>query len=223
MYGSDAMDLDVSLERASNRGRPPKRIEGEVVKALRAEDLVLLDLDRGVKAPPLKKLRDAHHSIARLLAQGRQGVEIALITGYSQSRISILKADPAFQELVLFYEQQNSAVADEAFVDAQSKLAAVNRDAIEELHDRLQDEPEKIGTDELLDIVKVTSDRTGNGPQAKNMNVNVNVDLAARIAAGRARAKLAQVSPPGLLTSASQGEEEPEATLAPSSPKGGDG
>lgn len=219
------MDLDVSLERASNRGRPPKRVEGEIVRALRAEDLALLDLGRGIKAPPIKKLRDAHHSIARLISQDRRGVEIALITGYSQSRISILKADPAFMELVAFYRAQVSDVADEAFVDAQAKLAAVNRDAIEELHDRLQDQPETINNDELLDIVKATSDRTGNGPQAKNMNVNVNVDLAARVAAGRARAaKLVAVGPPGFLASDKSGEGilESAPALVPS-PKSKDG
>ena len=158
------------------------------MRELTAVDLTLLGLDRGVKAPTLKRLRDSHHSIARLMAQGLRNTDIAAITGYSQSRLSILKGDPAFEELVAFYTKNAEAIKDAAFAGVQEKLAAVNHEAIEELHERLLDQPEAINTDQLLDIVKATSDRTGHGPATKSTNVNVNIDLAERVALGRARA-----------------------------------
>ncbi len=169
-------------------GRPASPVSATVVRELTTVDLTLLGLDRGVKAPTVKRLRDSHHSIARMMAQGLRNVDIAAITGYSQSRLSILRADPAFEELIAFYSKNAEAIKDAAFAGAQEKLAAVNHDAIEELHERLIDTPETINHDQLLDIVKATSDRTGNGPQSKSTTVNVNIDLAARVAAGRQRA-----------------------------------
>jgi hypothetical protein len=115
------------------------------------------------------------------------GSEISLITGYSQSRISILKGDPSFQELTTFYRTNIEAVKDQIFADGQAKLAAVRDDLIEELHDRLLDSPETITTDQVMDGIKLTSDRTGLGPASKSTNLNVNIDIAERIAAGRQR------------------------------------
>jgi hypothetical protein len=199
------MDLDLSPVKTA--GRPSKPIEGEIVRQLTSMDLAMLELDRGVKPVSIKKLRDAHHSIARLLAQGAPNKDVAAITGYSESRISILKSDPAFQELMSFYKGKVADATDEAIADASAKLAAVRNDIIEELQDRLADEPEKIATETLLDALKVTADRTGFGPASKSMNLNVNVDLADRVAAGRRRvAQLgAVVGPPGLTAPVGDG------------------
>lgn len=187
------MDLGLDLNRTV--GRPARKLLVEVVRDLRQEDLILLSLERGVKPPSLKALRDSHHSIARCIAEGKNGVETQLITGYSASRISILKGDPSFQELVAFYKTKVEEIKDQAFIDAQAKLAALNSDAIDELADRLNDKPEGFANDELLDLVKLASDRTGLGPQSKSTNVNVNVDLAARVSAGRARVARLQITP----------------------------
>ncbi len=193
------MDLDLPLARTVGRSASP--VSAEVVRELTAVDLTLLGLDRGVKAPTLKRLRDSHHSIARLMAQGLRNTDIAAITGYSQSRLSILKADPAFEELISFYKSNVDEIKDAAFAGVQEKLAAVNHEAIEELHERLLDAPEAINTDQLLDVIKATSDRTGHGPQTKSTNVNVNIDLAARVAAGRARVGAGAAPNPGELAS----------------------
>lgn len=179
--------MDLALDPPRTLGRAAKPVSTEIVRELTEADLALLSLDRGVKAPTLKKLRDSHHSIARLMAQGLQNVDIAAITGYSQSRLSIIKADPAFEELISFYKESVSTIKDAAFAGAQERLAAVNADALEELHERLLDSPETINNDQLLDIVKAASDRTGHGPQSKSTSVNVNVDISSRVAAGRAR------------------------------------
>lgn len=179
------MDLDLEVRTV---GRPAKPLEGEIVRQLNSADLALLEIERGVKAPSLKKLRDSHHAIAKCIAQGLPNTEISLITGYSQSRISILKADPAFQELVAFYKGKVDAAYDEATTDAASKIAAVRNDAIEEIQDRLNDAPETFAPADLLDVVKVFADRSGFGPASKSTNVHLHLDVAERIAAGRRRA-----------------------------------
>lgn len=187
--------MNVSPNFARTVGRAAKPVSAEIVRELTAEDLVLLEVEKGVKAPTLKRLRDSHHSIARLMAQGLSNIDIASITGYSQSRLSILKGDPAFEELIAFYRNNANAIKDAAYAGVQEKLAAVNHDAIEELHERLMDEPEKFSIDDLQETIKMTSDRTGHGPQSKSTNVNIHVDLAARVAAGRQRASAIGAGP----------------------------
>ena len=57
----------------------------------------LAEGERGVNvAPMLKRLRDSHHAVARLLAHGLTPFQVSLQTGYSPSRISTLQADPNF-------------------------------------------------------------------------------------------------------------------------------
>lgn len=179
--------MDLGLDTVRTSGRAALPLTAEVIRELLPADLALLETERGIKAPTVKALRDSHHAIARCVAEGKSGVETQLITGYSASRISILKSDPAFRELVAFYSERVSEIRDQAFTDTAAKLAAVGSDALDEIADRLNEKPESVTMDELTDIVKLTADRTGHGPQSKSTNVNVNVDLAARISAGRQR------------------------------------
>jgi len=116
-----------------------------------------------VGTPPLKKLRDSHHEMARLLASGLKNIEVSQITGYSASRISILKNDPAFRDLLAFYAEQQ----EEAFVNVKSRLAGLSLDAVGVLSERIIDAPDEVKTSELLDIAKLGLDRTGFGPSTK--------------------------------------------------------
>lgn len=183
--GAGVSDLGLDLVRTVGRAHRP--VEAEVVRDITEADVALLATERGIASKPLQRLRDAHHAIARLVAMGRPGHEIATVTGYSQSRISILKSDPAFQDLVAHYRAQVEEVDLELYSNGAAKLAAVRDDAVEELHSRLLDEPESFKAGDLLEIVKITADRSGLGPATKSTNVNLNVDLAAQIAAARQR------------------------------------
>lgn len=158
----------------------------ELVRPLTAADLALLEAPRGVVSSPIKKLRESHHLLARCIAMGWSLREIADKTGYSYSRISILKNDPTFAELIAYYRAKVDEMRDIAQRDHFTQLAALHTDVVEEIHDRVQDQPELISTDTLIDLAKFTADRVGLGPTHKN--VNVNFDLAGRVAAGRQRA-----------------------------------
>lgn len=121
----------------------------EIVRPLTPGDLQE-PKSKGVTTPAVQKIRLSHHLIARLVAEGKKGVEIAAITGYSQSRVSLLQKDPAFAELVGYYAQQVQG----KFVDVHERLAALQADAVQELQDRL-DAGEKLTTFELMEIVKL--------------------------------------------------------------------
>lgn len=180
--------MDLGLDTIRTSGRAASQVTAEIVRELSPIDLALLETERGVKPPAIKTLRDSHHAIARCIAKGMSGTETQLITGYSASRISILKSDPAFQELVAFYKGKIEEIRDAADYDLQSKLSALHSDTLDIISERLNENPAGPTIGELVDIAKFSADRSGHGPQSKSTSVNVNVDLAARVSAGRQRA-----------------------------------
>lgn len=159
----------------------------EVRRPLTAEDLLKLEAERGTRAPPLKALRDSHHAVCRCLATGMSETETAIVCGTTVSRISVLKADPAFQDLLAFYRREAEAKRQTVAADFFTRAVALQQDALEELRDRLHDSPGEFAVGDLMDLTKLLADRTGNGPQTKSTNVNVNVNLADRLRLARQR------------------------------------
>lgn len=178
----DPLDfLDVKIPR----GKQSIEFTAEFSRELTVEDLKQPVV--GVQTPqPLNKLRDSHHALARTLATGISEHEASLVTGYSASRISILKNDPQFQQLMEFYRQSGTELA----VDMRSRMFNLGIDAIEELHDRLHTRPDDMSSALLKDIAKDMADRTGHAPKAApsgNNTVNINVNLTDRMNEARAR------------------------------------
>jgi len=167
-------------------GRPAKVVRAEIVRDLTVADLERLGEDRGVKTPTIKRLTFMHHSIARLIAEGQAGYAIAMATGYSESRISILKSDPAFQELVAQYSKEVEDLRTDFYAATQAKMTAIGIDGLEELHEAVLDPETPVR--EKAEITKMVLDRSGFGPTSKSQNLNMNLDLAEQLAAGRQRA-----------------------------------
>lgn len=117
----------------------------------------------GAATPALQNLRPSHHTLARLMAKGLKQVDVSAITGFSQSRISILKRDPAFGELLEHYAGQVEAVN----VELLEKVKLLAGDALAELHGRLDTDPEGFSNGALLELVKASLDRSGVGPKAQ--------------------------------------------------------
>ncbi len=185
------MDLDFDLTTIRTRGRAAKPVDAFVARELVPADIALLATERGVKAPPVKHLKASHHALARCLASGMKPNEASMATGYSASRISILQADPAFQDLIKIYTDQAQANY-EAGMEA---MRSLHLDSVELLHERVQSED--VDTVDLIKIVEKTSDRIGLGPKSTSINVNLDA-TAARLEAARRRAGLAEFSGPTL-------------------------
>lgn len=175
-------------------GRAAKPCSATLVRELDSADIALLGEEKGSKAPPLKRLSERHHALARCLAQGMSPGDAAINCGYVPSRVSILQADPAFQELLSFYRQD----VNEKYMDMHSVLAGLSLDAAMELRERLEDDTQtdekKISVGQLVELTKLGADRTGFGPQSSQ--VNVNVDLAGRLEAARKRVAMRQLASP---------------------------
>lgn len=107
----------------------------------------------------LKRVREKHHSVARLIAAGTTQRLTATITGYSESYLSILLNNPAMQELVDYYRiQRGNAVEVVA-----EKLRYGALGAVERLVDKM--ESDQLDANALLGLAKLGLDRSGHGPR----------------------------------------------------------
>jgi hypothetical protein len=159
------MDLGLNIVDLKRSGRPAKPLTAEVLRPMTEADLELaLTTERASAPPPLKRITDRHHALARLLAAGTPEGEAALILGYDNSRVSILKQSPAFQELLALYRSE----VDREFATTLDHMAGLSRDALLELRQRLEEEPDKFSHRELLAIVTDMVDRADvDGTDAK--------------------------------------------------------
>ena len=159
---------------------------GEVVRLLPSD---LDDLSLPAERPSsLKRIRDHHHLIARLVAEGKRTSDIASQVGLSMSRVSILKGDPAFQQLVEMYRTNLNQLHDANFATNDQKMAMLEAEAADELLDRMHETPEEFSSDQLMKIWEFCLDRRV-GKITKNYNLNVNrtESLADLVAARRRR------------------------------------
>lgn len=185
----DKGSMNLMLETTALAQRASHELFAEVVGELTRVDLREFDNKKAptTKVSPLKRLSERHRGLARLMAQGLPDWEVAAASGYTVMRISQLRADECFMNLVKFYSTER----DIAFQTVQEQLAGMSADAVEELRDRLESDPESLSASALLDMAKMGLDRTGHGPQS-NQNVNVNVNLADRLSAARKRVESAK-------------------------------
>lgn len=183
--------MELKLDTVRLRGRAAVPLEATLGRALTEADLVLTQLDYSDGPRRIEKLRSKHHALARAIASGMTQGDAAIVAGYSQCRVSILMGDPTFQELVAFYRRD----IDGAYRDMHHMLSALGQDAVEELHERLEEAPDDFSNSMLLEIATKMADRTGYGPSSQTTNVNLNVGVADRMEAARLRRKrvLAQI------------------------------
>lgn len=185
------MDIDSITGHAPQRaGRRSHNLGLQITRSLTPEDLLELaqPSEEPQGAPALKQIRASHHELARLLAKGEKQVRIAHITGFSQTRISILKSDPSFQELLTYYTEMETQSFEKARIDVAERLHSLGIDTLEVLHERVRDDPDSLDGKTLIGLAELTLDRIGHGKQStvnNNVTHSVDEDQLARIRAGR--------------------------------------
>jgi hypothetical protein len=177
--------MTLSIEGISLNGRKARKPSLSFVRELTGDDLETLTEERGEQKPisRVKRLGERHQNLARLLASGVPAWEAAIITGYTESYISVLQGDKTFQNLILFYRTDR----DDAVKKAQAQLAGLSVDVIQELQRRIEDEPEDFSVGQLVEVGKLALDRSGNGPASATTNTQININLADRLEAARKR------------------------------------
>jgi hypothetical protein len=158
------------------KGRRPAPIHYGPPRALTEADIASMweRQAEGAKGiPRIKTLRYNHHLLAKAVASGKSLLECSQMCGLTVGRISDLKNDPAFQELVSFYAEE----LNEVYVDVHQRMAALGTSVLEELQERFEAEPEKFTKRELMDLFTTMADRSiatakgGPSPQAANLAV----------------------------------------------------
>jgi hypothetical protein len=152
---SELEPWEIPSARGNAKGRPGGATNSpdlfiEIVRPLTSDDLpaLLSPTSLGTTPIQLQRLRTSHHQLAQLLAQGRTEAEASLITGYSNSRISILKSDPTFAELLASY----TAMRTEIFSDTLERMKVLGLSSLDELQERLESDPSKWTNRELMEM-----------------------------------------------------------------------
>lgn len=165
---------------------PPVTKEPLFIRDLTAEDIQSLSKRAAYGSQPgalIQKLRAPHHTLARLLAEGKKHPECSIVTGYTVEYIVMLERDPAFQELVAYYKEQVAVV----YLNVHERLANLGAMAMEIIQERMSD-PEKVKTmttGQLREIMNDALDRSsapskvmqgagGNGQQQGPRAININ-------------------------------------------------
>lgn len=165
------------------RSAPVEPLWAEVKRPLVEADIVALAQNRGTEAPSLKRLSQRHHRAAQMIADGVAPGVVASVLGYSLSRVSILQADTSFAELVKHYSEHKAAI----YGEMHEHLAGLGVEAVLELRERLEDEPEKLSPMQILELAKFASDRAGHGPQTQSTQTHIHLNVADRLKAARER------------------------------------
>lgn len=139
------------------KGRRPAPIAYGEPRYLTEADVAKMWEGGGTQGlPRLKALRYNHHLLAKAVASGKSLLECSRLTGLTVGRISDLKNDPAFQELVSFYAEE----LHEVYVDVHQRMASLGTSVLEELQERFETEPEKFTKRELLEMFTTMADRS---------------------------------------------------------------
>lgn len=163
---SDLVDMAIPSLPKGRRGSPA--LPPTFVREMTPADVQHV-LTTAAPRQQLQRIRHTHHLAARLLAEGRSNVEVADIVALSPVRICQLKNDPAFQELVEHYKTQVNA----KYVNFHEKLAGLGMAFVDELAQRLEEEPDKFSNDEVMRALEKLLDRGGFGPKSvREVNLN---------------------------------------------------
>jgi len=139
------------------RGRRPAPILYNVTRHLAETDIASLwEARKDGATPKLKTLRYNHHLLAKAVAAGKSLIECSNLTGLTAPRISDLKNDPAFQELVSYYAEE----LNEVYIDVHQRMAALGTSVLEELTERFEADPDKFTKRELMDLFTTMADRS---------------------------------------------------------------
>ena len=145
---ADALAFLDEATQGASRLREPLRIE--VVRTLTDEDISGGFL--APAAPPsLREIKASHHSLAKLLAQGRSHIEASRITGYSPGYVGRLAQDATFRELVLHYTE----VEEIAATDFLGSMREVGLDMLNELRERIERDPAALSVGQLHEGIKL--------------------------------------------------------------------
>lgn len=193
---------------------PVPRLKKETPVVLGVRELAAEDLRQAERkmAPVVKKLRDRHHHLAKLVAMGLRPWEIAERGGFALNYVSLVQTDPAFKELVAQYRSVDLAAFRQERDEYYATLNHNRNMAARQINDQLEEAEEsgeKISLGNLIRVHADAADRTGYGKQT---NYTVKLDFAAEL--DRAIAEAKKVKESRTLTLVANSDQVPGQSAA---------
>lgn len=152
------------MELVPTRGRPGVTLVMSVARQLTHEDIMRLALEPKAKVGPpvLQKLRASHHRAALELARGKPATEVAALVGRTPQRIRDLMKDPAFQNLMVYYQDQIIETVVDTAQDVNEAWLDITQMTQAAIAERLEDPVQlaMIPIGELRQLATAGSDRT---------------------------------------------------------------
>jgi len=180
---------------AEPQPKTPALVTAQIERGLLPEDVRRYMDEHGnltttVKAEQkdIRLLRERHHSVARLVAEGVPQEVVAAITQYTAPYISTLLQAPAMVQLVEHYRSNGNAAAQHIG----ENLRVVAGMSLERLREKV--EMDQLSNNELLAAAKLGYDRSGHGPSSSLHAIHEHhlvppEEIAARHAAAKLRDK----------------------------------
>jgi hypothetical protein len=158
------------------RGRQPIRPQIGNVRELTREEVLGVKRSR---TQAIQRFRDSHHRMARLFASGLRVTEVASLTGYSVSRVSLFHNSPAFQDLIAEKRKIEEEIHRDQITAYNALILSNGIKAERKIADKLDDddEAEEMSVRELVSIARDSADRVG--LSKRSINFSVNTDFAA--------------------------------------------
>jgi len=148
----------------------------------------------------VQQFRESHHRIAQMLAMGCTPSFIRQHTGVSHRRLTLLQADPTFNELIVHYEQKTKEIFEETqqtYADLMSSNMLSGERHVRDHFEQAEDNGELIP---ILTANRISQDRADRLGFGKNSTVQVKHDFASLLDRAIARStKVIEHDPaPGL-------------------------
>lgn len=135
---------------------------------------------RQTKATPnvVQHFRYSHHCIAQMYAAGMNYKEIHLRTGFTPRRLTLLEADPSFQQLIIHYA--NKAMEDrQDVVNEYSEIADHNAlTAQHMLRDKLDSAYDSDELPSIRDLLAISKNRDARHLKPGDTNINLTLAVA---------------------------------------------
>jgi|HubBroStandDraft_6_1064221.scaffolds.fasta_scaffold00175_42 hypothetical protein len=133
-------------------------------------------------SPVFQRYRVSHHAVAMMLAAGLEPFEIERRTGFTRRRLTILQADPTFQELITYYAKREQEKFVPLIEEVEHLKAHNTLVANRQIRDRLEadDEAEvpRIAIRELIAIGGSTKTVDHKHSGSVDLNIAARLDRA---------------------------------------------
>jgi len=192
------------------------------IRELSREDLQHLAKRRAPVG--VQSLKDSHHRVARAVASGLNNIQTADACGITTARVSQLRQDPAFIDLVAHYRSMLTAEWIREADPVVEMLGAIRQKSLAMIEDKIDQaaaNDEFLPSRDLASFAELGLDRTGYGKV--NKNVNINVDFAAKLEQARKRSATAaprqiegQTASPALASQSASAISTPSPSPGPS-------